>query len=47
MSFLYIPILWFGTINVKLAKNSLFSERNGFAPSIAFLGIRFTWRGRR
>lgn len=44
MSFLIIPIWRLGQINVKFAKDSLFSERYGMVPTFAVLGIRFTWR---
>lgn len=47
MSFLIIPIPRLGQINLKLAKHSLFSERNGYVPTIVLFGIRFTWRAKR
>ena len=33
MSFLIIPIPRVGQLNVKLARHSLFSERNGYVPT--------------
>lgn len=47
MSFLVIPIPLFGQINIKLAKDSLFSERHGYVPTFVLCGIRFTWRKKR
>jgi len=44
MSFLVIPVRPFGQINVKLNRNSMFSERYGLVPTISIFGIRFTWR---
>jgi hypothetical protein len=35
--------LWFGRLNFKLARDSLFSERNGFRPSVAIGRFRVTW----
>jgi len=43
MSLLIIP-LWFGRLHIKHNRFSLFSERNGFVPSFALFGVRFTWR---
>ena len=34
----------FGQVNFKWDKNSLFSERNGHAPSFVLCSIRVTWR---
>jgi hypothetical protein len=44
MRFLIIPIGRWGHVNVKFAKDSLFSERYGKIPTFAIFGIRFTWR---
>lgn len=44
MSFLIVPIWPWGQINIKRIGNSLFSERNGCVPTLAFWGLRFTWR---
>lgn len=44
MSFLVIPIWPWGQINVKWARDSLFSERNGKVPTVVVFGIRLTWR---
>lgn len=43
MSFLIIPF-FVGQINVKLARESLWSERVGATPSFILFGVRFTWR---
>lgn len=43
ISLLVIP-LFVGQINVKLARNSLASERYGMVPSVRLLGLRLTWR---
>lgn len=42
-SFLIIPF-FVGQINVKLKKNTLFSERYGQVPTITIGPLRFTWR---
>lgn len=44
LSFLIVPVWPWGQINIKWNRNSLFSERNGGAPTIVVLNIRFTWR---
>lgn len=36
--------LFVGQINIKHKRNSLFSERNGYTPSITIGPIRLTWR---
>ncbi|MBZ9807676.1 hypothetical protein [Mesorhizobium sp. ESP-6-2] len=35
--------LWFGRLNFKLAKHTLFSERYGFRPSMTIGKYRITW----
>ena len=47
MSFLVIPLRPYGQINVKLNRNSLFSERYSRVPTVSIFGIRFTWRAYR
>jgi hypothetical protein len=42
-SFLIVP-LFVGQLNIKWARNSLFSERNGRVPTIRIGPIRLTWR---
>jgi hypothetical protein len=44
LSFLIIPIWPWGQVNLKLASDSLFSERYGKVPTFVWFGIRFTWR---
>lgn len=39
--------LWFGQINIKHKRNTLFSERYGQTPSMVIGPIRITWRRRR
>ncbi len=42
-SFLRIP-LFIGRLNVKLNKNSLYSERNNRVPTMVIGRFRITWR---
>jgi hypothetical protein len=47
MSFLVIPFGRWGQVNVKLARDSLFSERYGKVPTFSVFGVRFTWRRKK
>lgn len=38
-----IPLV-LGQINIKLNRDSLYSERYGKVRTLAFCGLRFTWR---
>lgn len=39
-----MPIWPWGQINAKLARDSLFSERNNYVPTCVLFGVRLTWR---
>lgn len=43
LSFLILP-LWWGQLNIKWNRNSLFSERHGYVPTWRIGPFRITWR---